>query len=146
MGYYSSVKYVVEFPNVEHMKGFVAVNRLRNERMMQAFDELQMVPHLYQIRADFPDTKWYDSDPEMRAHKEILRLAEEAGYTVAFVKSGEEAGDVETIRYDGEHEDYAKNQSNAYDLLDTYRVIEFPTTVGDSEILEVKDFLKGETA
>jgi hypothetical protein len=146
MGYYSSVKYVVEFPNVEHMKGFVAVNRLRNEHMIQAFDELQMVPHVYQIRADFPDTRWYDSDPEIQAHNEILRLAEEAGYTVAFVKSGEEAEDVEIIRYDGKHEDYAKNQSSSYDLLDTYRVIEFPTTVGDSEILEVKDFLKGETA
>jgi hypothetical protein len=52
------------------------------------------------IMIELLDVKWYDSYPEVESFKSLIELAESEGYTdhinLAYVRIGEEDGDVET--------------------------------------------------
>lgn len=135
MGYYSEVAFEIAFPDAQTAKEFLAVRCILNARKM---DELVIstangrkgtVTAAYHAES----IKWYEELPEIRFYQQMLDDAEEAGYGIAFLRIGEERGDIDDRCVDTDFYE-------AYDGLRVRVEIEGATDEGDS----VQDFLQGE--
>jgi hypothetical protein len=135
MGYYSEVAFEIAFPDAQTAKEFLAVRRILNA---EEVDELVIstsagkkgtITAVYHAES----IKWYDGFPEIRFYQQMLDDAEEAGYGIAFVRIGEEGGDIDNRYVDTDFYE-------AFDALHVSVWIEGAIDEGDS----VQDFLQGE--
>ena len=102
MGYRSDVGIGLAFPNKAAARAFV----LKAQACL-ALDDVDDVLSEYSVvcganaqepvlfLAYYESTKWYPSYPEVQAHDALRSLAEEAGATTLFVRTGEDVGDDE---------------------------------------------------
>ena len=103
MGYRSDVAYVIQFDTIEHRDNFVTLMHAKNEEPTNtALTEVQYKYGAHPIITFYAEGwKWYDSYPEVQAHHALMRDAEELfGAEWRFVRTGEDANDVEVLESD----------------------------------------------
>lgn len=112
MGYRSDVAYAIQFNDANERATFRDVMMHKNDRFItEALAEVWDYKDKYIVFKD-EDTKWYDSYPEVQAHRQLREQACElfdASYR--FLAVGEDGA--ETEHADGTHED------DLYDMLHT---------------------------
>lgn len=97
MGYRSDVKYVIVFPSIEKRDEFLVKQKmLGDEHTKKAVSELEVLEGKPVVRFGEDGTKWYDSYPDVKAHHELLEIAE-ADFNACyyFVRIGEDANDID---------------------------------------------------
>lgn len=123
MGYRSDVAYAIQFNDADERATFRDVMMHKNDpHITQALEETrdhrEGFKDIYIVFKD-TDTKWYDSYPEVNAHRQLMEEAHElfeASYR--FLAIGEDGA--ETYNAGGDHED------DLYDMI--HAVHELRTT------------------
>lgn len=136
MGYYSDVKYVIQFPNKEAAKGFIAVHRI-DPVAKAALDKLKYISEgtdLPALVGVFNGVKWYTEFPEVQMHHGLIEAAKEQGFATGFVCVGEE-GEFETDYNEGEHDAYAAATNLEY-IVYPIRTVELDVDVGKGKSVE----------
>lgn len=132
MGYRSTVSYIISFEKMEDRETYMnLVLAKKDEHLTQALDECHIPETDATIFFYQPDTKWYDSYPQVQAHTSLYEEArgmfgDAVDYT--FVRVGEEDDDIER---DSTHGDLLEN-------VDLYTVtsIETPYTTDYMDIVK----------
>ena len=110
MGYRSDVAYAIQFNDTNERATFRDVMMHKNDRFItQALEEVSDYKDMFIVFKD-TDTKWYDSYPEVNAHRQLMEEAHElfeASYR--FIAVGEDGA--ETYNAGGDHED------DLYDMI-----------------------------
>lgn len=110
MGYRSDVAYAIQFNDANERATFRDVMMHKNDtHITQALEEVTDYVERYIVFKD-TDTKWYDSYPEVQAHRQLMEQAcelFEASYR--FIAIGEDGA--ETYNADGPNED------DLYDMI-----------------------------
>jgi hypothetical protein len=104
MGYRSQVGYLIAFEDKDVYNQFKVQYKLDPEYEECRKDEplyLLFLDDKLIVRFEADDVKWYDSFPDVIAHRKLLDLAEEYAekyedVSWTFVRIGEESGDIET--------------------------------------------------
>lgn len=98
MGYRSDVSLGIAFPSREALVAFVTKVKLTDAMLpteWQWYNVLEVgddgAALLYAV---FRDVKWYDNYEDVQCHTALLELAADDGLDTAFIRVGEEYGDV----------------------------------------------------
>jgi hypothetical protein len=100
MGYRSDVAVAIGFTSREALVAFLATYRLASDpstmdQLMEDFRITELGKTLV-LHCNYNEIKWYDGyDDVKRVHK-LLSEANEAGYSTAFIRIGEEDNDTES--------------------------------------------------
>ena len=133
MGYRSNVAYLILFDDKEVYDQFRVQYKLDDAYLLCREDErnpstsnvtLEFDEENHAIKFNAYDVKWYDDFDDVKCHEALLKLADEygekyKGVSWAFVRIGEEQGDVETK--DG----YSESIRSAQDYLYPVSSIQF---------------------
>ena len=97
MGYYSDVAIGIAFPNKEAATAFLCSVRLNNKMPPDelAHYKVTIDPDMVVLHARFEEIKWYEAYPHVQCHHGMLGLAGDQDYGTAFVRVGEDYGDIE---------------------------------------------------
>lgn len=119
MGYRSDVAYAIQFKDADERATFRDVMLHKNDpHINTALAEVTDYVERYIVFKD-TDTKWYDSYPEVQAHRQLREQACELfGASYRFISVGEDGA--ETHHADGPNED------DLYDMI--HAVHELHTT------------------
>lgn len=96
MGYRSDVALGIVFADAAKLKDFaLKVMAFQPEEVREALEQYSASEDDAMIFAFLEQWKWYTSYPEVQAHVALQKLAREHGAATAYIRVGEDDGDVE---------------------------------------------------
>jgi hypothetical protein len=97
MGYRSDVALGIVFADAAKLKDFaLKVMAFQPKEVREALEEYSASEDDGLIFAFLEQAKWYSSYPDVQAHVALQEFAREHGAATAYVRVGEDNGDVET--------------------------------------------------